>query len=79
MNNLSFNTILKLAVYSIIVGAVMYYLNISPGSILSTVTNALSGVWNWLKNSGFEYMLLGATIVIPLYLLSEWKKKRDRS
>lgn len=70
------STIVKLAIYSMIVGAVLYWLNLSAGDIYGFVTNKLSGVWNWMANSGLQYMLLGATIVVPLYFISNWKKKR---
>ena len=64
------STIIKLVVWSLIVGVLLYWLKISPGDIYAWVGNKLAGVWDWMSESGLTYLLLGATIVIPVFLIS---------
>lgn len=71
-------TILKLVLYSFVVGFIMYSMEWSPGDIVGWVANTVAGIWNWFSGSGLEYVLLGATIVIPLFLFSRWRDRARR-
>lgn len=72
--------IIKLTIYSLIVGAVLYWLRLSPGEIYGYIVNKIAGVWNWLMGTGIEYILLGASIVVPVYLLMHFKDRmKNRS
>ncbi|MBL4838589.1 MAG: hypothetical protein JKY34_13520 [Kordiimonadaceae bacterium] len=73
--NLDFATIVRLAVWSILVGAVLYWLEWSTGDIFGWIANKIAGIWHWLANTGFKYMLLGATIVVPVFLFSRLRKR----
>lgn len=68
-------TILKLVIWSFIVGFVMYSLEWSPGDIAGWIAGTVAEIWSWFSGSGLEYVLLGATIVVPVFLFSRF---RDR-
>ena len=72
---LDFGTIVKLAIYSMLVGALLYWLELSTGDIFGWIFNQIAKIWNWLMTTGLKYMLLGATIVVPLYMISNLRKK----
>lgn len=65
-------TILKLIVISFIVGAVMSAFNWYPVDVIYAVRDFLVNVWNLgfaaLGRFG-EYLVLGAVIVIPVFLV----------
>lgn len=68
-------TIIKLVIWSFVVGFAMYKLAWSPGDIVGWIGNTLAEMWTWFSGSGMEYVLLGATIVVPIFLFSRF---RDR-
>ena len=69
-------TIIKLVIYSFLVGALLYWLSWSPGDVYGWIANRIAGVWDWLVGSGLKYVLLGATIVVPVFLLMQFSKRR---
>lgn len=73
---LDFPTIIKLAVWSLIVGGILYWLEWSPGEIYGFIIDKFAGVWAWMANSGLKYMLLGATIVVPVFIISRLRSGR---
>ena len=64
--------VVKLAVFSLIVGVVMSAVGWSPRSIYEGIIRFFNRLWNLgfdaIYNS-FEYLFLGAAIVIPAFLL----------
>lgn len=63
---------IKLIVISFIVGVVMASLGLTPWGLLMATRDFLAGLWNL----GFEslhrfwaYFLLGAAVVIPIFLI----------
>lgn len=70
--------IFRLVVISMIVGAVLYWLRISPGDIYGWVANQLASLWNWFAGTGLDYLLLGASIVVPIYLILRLKQRVSR-
>ncbi len=74
---LDFGTIVKLAIYSMLVGALLYWLEISTGEIYGWVANTLASAWHWLTHTGLKYMLLGATINVPLFVFSRLRKRKQ--
>ena len=62
--------IIKLTIWSLVIGVLLYTLKISPGSLYGWVLDRVAGAWDWLAGHGFEYIALGASVVVPLYLLS---------
>ncbi|MGO9544322.1 MAG: DUF6460 domain-containing protein [Rhodomicrobium sp.] len=65
--------ILKLAVTSVIIGVVLSFFGFDPADLYDAVVK----LGNWISSlgldavkKGFHYLLLGAIIVVPLWLLS---------
>lgn len=73
-------TIVKLLILSVVVGFVMSMMGLSPWDLVRIVDNTIREIWN----SGFralgrvgEYLLVGAMIVIPVFILMRilnWRK-----
>ncbi len=78
MKHFDLRLCIRLIVWSLVVGAVLYWLKISPGEIYGTLGHVVSDVWNWTVNSGLEYILLGATIVVPIYFILHFKNRNRR-
>ena len=71
-----FRTIIKLAIYSFLVGALLYWLQWSPGDVYGWIAGKVAAFWGWLVGTGLEYVLLGATIVVPVYFLMQFNNRR---
>ena len=64
--------VLQLIVFSVIAGVVMSALNWSPRIIYEGILNFFRGIWELGFDaiySSVEYFLLGAAVVIPVFLL----------
>lgn len=68
-------TIFKLAVWSLIVGFLLYSFDVSPGDFYGWLADVLARFWNWVMESGLQYMLVGATIVVPVFIFSVLRKR----
>ena len=62
----------KLILLSILIGVVLSALGLDPWNIVKSVTDLIRNVWNmgfdavrWL----WQYFLLGAVLVIPIWLI----------
>jgi len=73
---LNAGVIIKLAVWSFLVGLLLYWLEWSPGDVYGWIANKVATLWDWLVSSGLQYVLLGATIVVPVYLIMQFKNRR---
>ena len=65
-------TILKLLIASLVVGFVLSALGITPASILARMGGTLRGAFETaasLFSGTFEYILLGAMLVMPVWLV----------
>ena len=64
--------ILKLVIICIITGIVLSNYDFDPASLLHRIAEVLRAIsargWGWVE-SGFKYFLLGAVIVIPVWLI----------
>ena len=63
----------KLFVLSIIVGAVLSFFGLTPREIYAEALDAARAVWNMgyeAFDRVFEYLLVGAMIVVPIWLIS---------
>lgn len=67
---------LKLIFWSLVVGFLLKYFGKTASDIYGAALNSLAKAFDWLTQTGFEYILLGAAIVVPIYLFSEWRKSR---
>ncbi len=69
-------TVIKLTIWSLIVGALLYWLQWSPGDVYGWIINKIAAIWNWLAGVGLNYLLVGATIVVPIYVLMNLKRRK---
>lgn len=65
-------TVLKLVVVSLIVGFLMAIFGVDPWDVIYSIRNFILDIWH----SGFaalgrigDYLILGATIVIPIFVI----------
>ncbi len=75
-------TVIKLFIASLMVGFIMHWLGITPIGILHALTNNfeelfsnLVNVFSWI----LEFVLVGAVIVVPFWLLMRLFGSRKRS
>jgi hypothetical protein len=72
---------IRLLVLSFIVGLVLATLDIHPFEIFSWLERVLRGIWEMgfeAIERGFGYLVLGALIVVPAFLVMRILKFRDR-
>ncbi len=81
MPQLTIATLVKLLIASLVVGMIMAFLGITPRDVLGYVTSfaneAIENAAAW-AGSAISYVLLGAVIVIPIWLLSMLFKTFNR-
>jgi len=65
--------ILQLAIASVIIGVVLSFFGFNPANLYDAVLR----IWDWVSSLGLDavkrvlrYLVLGAIIVVPLWLLS---------
>lgn len=68
--------IVKILVWSFLVGLFLYWMEWSPGDVYGWMAGTFAGIWDWLVGTGLQYVLLGATIVVPVYFLMRLKNRR---
>jgi hypothetical protein len=65
-------TIIKLLVLSLVVGFVLRMLNITPLSLIENFGENIQRMFGWLRGFAgwaLDYVLLGAVIVVPIWLI----------
>ena len=65
-------TIVKLLVACLIVGAFLSWLDFTPQELLHAFPETVAAIWGWVFDVGQEagpYILLGAVVVIPIWLI----------
>lgn len=82
MPTITIGTIIKLLVASIVVGALMAWLDVRPNDLVQwvgdTARDLIGGAFANLQ-SLLSYMLLGAVIVVPIWLATVlWKSLSRR-
>ncbi len=72
---------IRLVLLSILVGAILSAIGFDPWNLVESIQILIEGVWNM----GFDavvwvwrYFLLGAVIVIPVWLVVRLAKRADR-
>jgi hypothetical protein len=71
--------LIKLALLSILVGFVLYVFGLNPFNIVEGITSLIRGILNLGFNVFYElwyYFLLGAVIVIPVWLIMRLAQSR---
>ncbi len=73
MPSITFGTLLRILVASLVVGMAMAWFDVQPRDILGWVTGGveevLANAQAWIGWT-IKYVLLGAVIVVPVWLLS---------
>jgi predicted histidine transporter YuiF (NhaC family) len=76
-------TVVKLLVWSLVVGAVLAFLNLTPQEVFGWVAGTLEGLVDNLQHytgRAISYLLLGAVIVVPIWALNYlWRAFKGRS
>ena len=75
-------TIIKLVILSGFVGLLMVIFGISPSGFWEGVVRFFRWLWELLTSLldwGLIYIVTGAAIVVPIYLLRRFLKSRKRS
>ena len=76
------SVLVKLVLLSIVVGVILSWLSWSPMEIVDWVIRFFERLWTGIFGSldrAIDYFVLGAVIVVPLFLLSRLMKSgRDR-
>ena len=71
-------TAIKLAVLSFLAGFVMVYLDWRPRDVFAWIGDLFAGLWDMGLDS-IEYLVLGAAVVVPLFLLIRLLSWRGRT
>ena len=61
-------TVIKLAVASFLVGAVMVFMNWHPADVFAWLRHIALSIWD-MGYLWIEYLALGAAVVVPLFLV----------
>ena len=76
-------TILKLALWSLIIGLVLSVMKVSPASLLSFLGQTAQDIFAWVVGIiewAVPYLVLGAAVVIPIWLfMVAWRFLRGKS
>ena len=72
MPRISGGTVVKLLIFSLLVGLVLAGLNVGPQDVFQYGIDNVEKIFNWavdLFGKAFTYILLGAVVVIPIWLV----------
>lgn len=76
-------TIIKIAVASLLVGLLLSFFNTKPQELLGMLGETAKSIFKWLASmleGSIEYILLGAAVVIPIYLVVlAWRMLRGKN
>lgn len=73
MPSVTFGTILKLLIWSLVVGAVLAFLDLSPQDVFAWAVDWTRQVLRDIQfytGRAISYVLLGAVVVVPIWALS---------
>ena len=76
-------TVLKIVLWSLVVGLALSMLKVSPASILSFLGETAQGIFAWVVGVvewAVPYLVLGAAVVVPIWLvIAGWRFLRSKS
>ena len=82
MPHITFWTVVKLIAASLVVGLILDYLDLGPEDVLALVAGVAQDLMasvGDIAERAASYVLLGAVIVVPLWLAVQlWRKMRGR-
>jgi hypothetical protein len=73
------SVILRIVLLSVLVGVILSALGLDPRDIWNSVVNLIMRVWNMGWDAivwAWRYFLLGAVIVVPIWLVIRLSKSR---
>ncbi len=73
MPKITAGTVIKLVIWSLVVGGLLAFFNVTPQEILGWVTGWVGNVADNLQHytgQAVAYILLGACVVVPIWLIS---------
>jgi len=68
--------VFKLIFWSFIVGAILYWLDWTPADVWGWLFDTVSSIWQWISGTGLQYILVGAAIVVPIYLFRQFTGRK---
>jgi hypothetical protein len=72
VNREVFHTVIKLLIASLVVGLVMAFLDVTPLGLIRSLGNNFEEMFNAAVSAaswGITYIVMGAVIVVPIWLL----------
>ena len=76
-------TIIKIVVASLLVGLLLSFFDTKPQELLGLLGDTAKSIFEWLAGmleGSIEYILLGAAVVIPIWLiLKAWDMLKGRN
>lgn len=74
-------TVIKLLVLSLVAGVVMRWLNVTPWSLVENFGDTVERLFAWGRRFvgwAVDYVLVGAVIVVPLWLILTFAGRVNR-
>jgi|GEM_PF-790599 len=68
--------IIKLVIWSFLVGGLLYWLDWTPKDVWGWLFDSFATVWNWVSGTGIQYILVGAAIVVPVYIINQLMSRK---
>lgn len=81
MNKSTFHIILKLLIASLLVGLALDFFGVRPMDIIHDIPETMRKIYNKIiqfVNWGGKYVLLGAIVVVPVWILMNLTTIRDK-
>jgi len=81
VNKTTLKLVWKLVLASLLVGLGLDYFNISPADLIHDIPDTVARVYDAvirLVTWGGKYVLLGAIIVVPVWLLTNFTSLKDK-
>ena len=82
MPRITFGTIVKILIASLIVGLLLTWLNVDPTTLLNDLVGLARDLFEWsvsVLGDAMTYMVVGAVVVVPLWGITYlWRMLRGR-
>ncbi len=81
-DRITVGTVIKLAIACLAVGLVLATLGVTPADLLARVTGLAGSLWDMSRDAlgwAGSYMLLGALVVLPIWLARYLWRRVNRS
>ncbi len=82
MPRITFGTIVKILIASLIVGLLLTWLNVDPTTLLNDLVGLARDLFEWsvsVLGDAMTYVVVGAVVVVPLWGITYlWRMLRGR-